>query len=488
VLVNGQSMEGDRDYYRFTARAGQTLICRADARALQPFIADAVPGWNDAVLTLFDSAGRQVATVDDVGFQPDPVLTCRIPSDGEYLLEIRDILFRGRADFVYRLSIGFDAANAGPVAKHSPDAAVVESEPNEHSASARVLALPALISGRIDRPGDVDEFPIRAKAGQKLVAEIHARRLGSPLDASIAIFNAAGKKLAENDDTVDLSEPLLTHHADPRLLLTFPRDGRYTLRLRDVQGKGGAAYTYRLKVAEPQPDYELRVAPDNPRLNKGDNVALTITAIRKDGFAAPVDLHVAGLPPGFIVSPATIPPGQTVAMLTITAPEDASPALLCPTVRGEAKIADTVLSRNAIPAEQVMQAFSYTHIMPTQELALAVVESSPLRLSIDRPATAIDIPQAGSAEVRLKILRGDGPRTGIALKGAGLPRGLTIRPGFIPPDKDEALITINATRQVPAGLIHNLVITATSRSGKESVTRTLPAVPIRIIAAAKNKP
>jgi hypothetical protein len=113
VLVNGQSMEGDRDYYRFAARAGQTIVCRAAARQLQPFIADAVPGWNDAVLTLFDSAGRELASVDDVDFAPDPVLVHRVSKDGEYLLEIRDVLLRGRADFVYRLTVSLDAAHGG---------------------------------------------------------------------------------------------------------------------------------------------------------------------------------------------------------------------------------------------------------------------------------------------------------------------------------------------------------------------------------------
>ena len=38
VLVNGQIMEADRDYYRFAAKAGQTLVCEVQARRLLPFI------------------------------------------------------------------------------------------------------------------------------------------------------------------------------------------------------------------------------------------------------------------------------------------------------------------------------------------------------------------------------------------------------------------------------------------------------------------
>jgi len=69
-------------------------------------MADAVPGWLDACLTLYDAGGKQLAYCDDFRFKPDPVLIYNVPKDGEYLLEIKDILYRGRGNFVYRLKIG----------------------------------------------------------------------------------------------------------------------------------------------------------------------------------------------------------------------------------------------------------------------------------------------------------------------------------------------------------------------------------------------
>jgi hypothetical protein len=47
-----------------------------------------------------------VAFADDFRFDPDPVLDYQVPADGEYVLEIRDALYRGRDDFVYRLAVG----------------------------------------------------------------------------------------------------------------------------------------------------------------------------------------------------------------------------------------------------------------------------------------------------------------------------------------------------------------------------------------------
>jgi len=106
VVVNGQLFGADADVFRFAAKGGQTIVCEVEGRKILPFIADAVPGWLQAVLTLYDAKGNEVVYVDDFRFKPDPVLICRIPKDGEYLVEIRDSIFRGREDFVYRLRIG----------------------------------------------------------------------------------------------------------------------------------------------------------------------------------------------------------------------------------------------------------------------------------------------------------------------------------------------------------------------------------------------
>ena len=103
---SSQYVPGDADRYRFHARQGHELVVAASARDLMPYLADAVPGWFQATLALFDASGRELAYVDDYQFQPDPVLHCRIPADGEYVVEIKDALYRGREDFVYRIAIG----------------------------------------------------------------------------------------------------------------------------------------------------------------------------------------------------------------------------------------------------------------------------------------------------------------------------------------------------------------------------------------------
>jgi len=105
VLLNGQIMPGDVDRFRFRATKGQQLVIEAHARSLVPYLADAVPGWFQATLALYDAGGKEVAFADDYRFNPDPVLFYRIPENGEYELEIRDSIYRGREDFVYRVAV-----------------------------------------------------------------------------------------------------------------------------------------------------------------------------------------------------------------------------------------------------------------------------------------------------------------------------------------------------------------------------------------------
>jgi hypothetical protein len=106
LLVNGQIQPGEVDRFAFHGRKGMQLVAAAKARVLVPYLADAVPGWFQATLELFGPDGERVAYVDDFAFDPDPILHCKLPETGQYVLEIRDSIYRGRDDFVYRLSIG----------------------------------------------------------------------------------------------------------------------------------------------------------------------------------------------------------------------------------------------------------------------------------------------------------------------------------------------------------------------------------------------
>ncbi len=92
--------------YRFEAHKGQRLVITTRARQLVPYIADAVPGWFQPVMALYDAKGKEIAYDDDYRFNPDPTILVEVPHDGEYVLTITDAIYRGREDFVYRITLG----------------------------------------------------------------------------------------------------------------------------------------------------------------------------------------------------------------------------------------------------------------------------------------------------------------------------------------------------------------------------------------------
>ena len=77
IVLNGQIMPGDADRFRFEAQQGQQLVVETHARQLIPYLADAVPGWFQATLSLRDAQGNELAYVDDYRFNPDPCCATR---------------------------------------------------------------------------------------------------------------------------------------------------------------------------------------------------------------------------------------------------------------------------------------------------------------------------------------------------------------------------------------------------------------------------
>lgn len=423
AVCNGQILPGEVDRFRFAAQKGQRLVFAASARTLIPYLADAVPGWFQATLAVYDAAGRELAYGDDFRFSPDPVIACEIPADGTYTLEIKDAIYRGREDFIYRIAAGelpfltgifplggptgdrarfalagwnlpadvaevdttrhqagtftLSARNAGVLsnpmrfALDAPRAPVANAAP-PRSDNEPTLTLPAVLDGRIERAGEEHVFRFAGKAGTEVVAEIVARRLGSPLDSILTLTDAAGRRLATNDDFEDKGAGLLTHHADSRISHTLPADGVYSVRIADTQRRGGPEYGYRLRVGPPQPDFELRVVPSSINVRAGATVPITVYALRRDGFTGEIALALGAGPKGAALSGARIPPHEDSIRLTLTAPSNAPEEVSRLILLGSARIADRQIVHAAVPAEDMMQAFAYRHLVAAKEWLLAV--------------------------------------------------------------------------------------------------------------------
>ena len=504
-----QYAPGDVDRYRFTAARGQDLVIVASARDLMPYLADAVPGWFQATLTLFDSAGHEVAYDDDFGFQPDPVIHFLVPTDGEYVVEIKDALFRGREDFVYRISIGelpfvtsifplggraraktpvetrgwnlsttsvtMDATDVGPgtsplvvrrgtaVSNPVPFAVdtlteVVEKESNDQPREAQRLTLPVIVNARIQAPGDWDVFSFSGRSGETIVAEVIARRLGSPLDSVLELTDAAGRRLAINDDVEDAGAGLLTHQADSMLTATLPVAGTYFLRVGDTQHRGGPEFGYRLRVGAPRPDFELRVTPSAINASAGTSVPIVVHAVRKDGFAGDIVLSLKNAPAGFTLSGGMVPAGQDRVRLTLTVPPRTEREPLTVVVEGLGMVGGRAVVHRAEPAEDMMQAFAYRHLVPTDELRVVVLARGAVRVPASiLSAQPVKVPVGQAARIRVAIPPGYRTFENVEFELSEPPDGITLRDLSVGPGVADFAVQVDAAT-IKAGLKGNLIV------------------------------
>jgi hypothetical protein len=125
---------------------------------------------------------------------------------------------------------------------------ILEQGVNNTLAQAAPISIPAVVCGRIEAAEDVDYFRFSAKAGQHLTFEVFGARLEDKihdlqkhLDPLVALFDPEGREVAASDDS---------YFADPLLTYKIPKDGYYTIQIRDAKYDGDARWVYALRATD----------------------------------------------------------------------------------------------------------------------------------------------------------------------------------------------------------------------------------------------
>jgi hypothetical protein len=555
-VINGQIMPGDEDQYLFQAKRGEHMVIDVQARRLVPYLADAVPGWFEPVVAVYDGAGHELAFADEYRVNPDPTLLYEVPEDGEYRLEIHDALYRGREDFVYRVSIGelpfitqvfplgthvgastmatvegwnlprqqvqlaAGGSTPGPSLRATRIAQgklrsndvlyavddvpeMLEPAASEDPSRPQLITLPRIINGRIGEPGESDVYRFEGRAGQEIVAEICARRLYSRLDSRLSISDADGKFLAVNDDmdaSVIPPSGLLTYNADSYLRVKLPATGAYSVNVTDAAGHGGPEYGYRLRLSTPRPDFEVRITPSSLNLIAGRATVVTAYALRKDGFDGDIDIGAAGSPEGsgsVALQGATIPRGRSSVRFTITvSPQAISPGAgpRAIVLEGRAVVGRATLTRAAVPADDMMQAFAYHHLVPAQELLVAVLGARQnVAAASLADASPVRIPVGGTAEVRVNAAARTAIRD-LELALSDPPAGITLESVSDSPGGVTIVFKADA-KAAQIGLRDNLIVGVYRDAARGAASGTaaaaqrrartpvgyLPAIPFEVV-------
>jgi hypothetical protein len=426
-VVVGRVQAEASAYYKVHVKAGERLTFEVLGRRLGSDL--------DPQLTLLDGSGRELAYDNDApGCQTDPRLTYTFKQGGDYLVEVKDVLYRGGADFWYRLRIGdFPCATvplpmaalrgstvsvnfAGPLVTGVPAVSVkvpadpliraisvaprfanglwgwpvelavsdfpeaMERQPNREPAQATPLAIPSGITGRFEKSNELHYFRFSAKKSEKILVEAHTLEHNSPSLVYLTIKDRSGKtELAR-------SNPQLTPPADQRLEFSPPADGDYLVEVQHLNYQGGPSESFRLTATRVTPTFELSLPIERFDAFAGGSTSLPILVTRQ-GFTGPIDVTVIARHPG-LSGKATIPAGKPAkanepgAVLDLHVKPDVPAGPYTFTLKGTAMIDGKAVSqlvdvRNIV--SQSLDNLPYPPQFLAHELALAVKEKQASR-------------------------------------------------------------------------------------------------------------
>lgn len=107
-------------------------------------------------------------------------------------------------------------------------------------ANSTALSLPVTVAGKIARPGEVDSYRLDLRAGDQVTVDLVASRIGSSLQAEIAVEGPDGAPLELERTDPGQQDPIGGFRAE--------KPGTHMLRIRDLEHQGGGGASYRLSL------------------------------------------------------------------------------------------------------------------------------------------------------------------------------------------------------------------------------------------------
>lgn len=523
-VVLGRMNAETSDWYKITVPANQRLSFEILGRRLGSAF--------DPQITLHDArTGKDLPaghSNDAPGCQTDSRLTYIFKEAGDYLIEVRDVLYRGGPEFAYCLRIGdFPCATApipmaakrgskvavgfaGPAVEGvrpvevqvptdptvdtvavTPRGAnglygwpvtlavsdvdeVVEQEPNNDPAHATRISVPCGVTGRFQEKGDIDHYVFTAKKGQRLAIEATTLELHSPTEVYMTIKDATGGQLAA-----------MNPMAAPRIDFTASADGDYTLAVEHLYYWGGPTESYHLSVKPYEPGFALDLRLDRWDAAQGGTVQIPVMLTARRDYAGPIEVSVIGPPD--ITGQATIsqgvapvPPASANAaptvMLPVTVKADVPVGAYTLRIQGKAVINGKPVVEYAsvrFPASQNLAGLSFPPRSLLMQVGFAVTPKPPFTLVAKFDAA--EYLRGGAATATITATRDAGFAEEIALTASGQPANVTPALKNIAKGQNEGKAQFTVAANAPLGQFPITFVGAAKHQGRDFTVPTAPA-------------
>ncbi len=533
VVAMGRLDGNDVDFFRFHGKSGERIVVDAQCARIGS-------GVDPSIRLTYATANRKfIASADDSpGLQTDARLVAVLPTDGDYVVEISDSRYQGANRPVYRLLIGavavadevyplggrigetvglelrggtiegiataaatlhpipgtdlaiprLNVGGANDVEIPSPLAVSNQPELREPASGVGVVraVAPVVFNGRIDPPGDEDRFVIEVVPGRRLRIEVQASAYGSALDGTLEVRDEKGGVIASADDTVmnrrgvrNGQQAQSFNLPDPSLDLTVPGGVKeITLALRDLAGRGGVGYPYRIVVEPLTTEFEMTAERSEYSVPRGGHAAIPVTVKRK-GYPGPITLTLAEPPAGLTVREGVIAAGQTAGVLSISAAPGAEFPVTPLRVVGRAQTGQGVIEATASTTVVfVRDADPPVGTMVFQAIAIAPSEAVPL--GVDTPATAIELPRGFSASVPITLTRPKGSEGALKITSVPGLTGVTTDAATIGEKDLAGKVAVKSAVDAPLGAV-SLALKAQGKIAGQDRTVELAIVSLRVV-------
>jgi len=519
--IDGQLNPVLSRFFRVAMTTGQSVNVEVFARRLGSDL--------DPVLCVTGPDGHEVAYRDDMpGAEGDTQLQFTAAVDGEYRIEVRDVRFAGGGRYYFHLRLGklpmvssvsprivqaghnvwsigpagevlaetmpantpetigslipvtfrtadFDGSSLNTVVMtNQPTQAEVE--PNNSQAEATPASAEShVLTGSLQQAGDTDWFKITTTAAMPLLVTTHTREVSSPADVKLELFNADGGKIVENDDAGT---------RDAELATQLPGAGEFYLKVSDIAGRGGPAWTYALSFYQGRKAVRVTAPVDRINVPRGGSAGMQLT-VKRIHYDGPVEVEATGLPAAIQMTPFVLGSKQSTAPVVLTATDPAATSsdadwgtvsFKVSTPEGfEISAAEFQLAPPA-PKKQDNEVFRSARMRT--DLFTAVQPAS--QFSITADPVVVTVVQGAAATVTLRSIRAADWTMPIEIALATpveqLPAGITVTAGSMA--AGELAITITAAADAAVGPFSVFL------QGKAKKDNVEPVIPIPAINVA----
>jgi len=496
VTVSGVANNEDVDYYVVEAKKGDRIAVEVEGMRLGTT-------QFDPYVAILDSKRFELASADDSPLLVQDCLATAIASeDGKYFIEVRESSYAGNGNCRYRMHVGNfprptavypaggkvgddvevtfigDAAGdftqkyklpAEPIDEYglvagtgdslAPSANTfrlstvgntLEVEPNNDRTTATPSEFPSAFNGILQEAGDQDFFKFTAKKGEQFDVECFGRRVRSPIDPVMYLYDANGRGIASNDDS---------RGPDSYFRFNVPADGEYTLMVRDHLQRGGADYVYRVEFLPRQPSLALSI----PRVERYGQYRQQIFVARGNRFATTMNLSRQNFGGELVLDPPTLPEGVTLHHEKVPANMSVMPLVF--EAAQDAPLGGGLFDFVARHAEnpEIRGGFSNTsdfivgspgqsryYTKTVNRLPIVVVEELPYKINLVAPK--VPIAHNGAMQLKVVVDKKEGWDENVVVQFPFRPPGISARSSItIPKGQNEGLYPINANSKAAVG-------------------------------------